>query len=88
MRDHFSDHLGDEEKMVIIYPDSIASFVLTDDDIGERPVDCNIMLPAVLFPNFELGIIGNLVMERRPDNLLTIAIVMTFKIGVRNEYGN
>ena len=86
MWNHFSHHLRNKKKMIIVYPDGIASFVLTYDDIGKCSVDGNIMLPAFLFPNLEFRIIRNLVMKSRPDDLFAITIVMTFEIGIRDVY--
>jgi hypothetical protein len=74
--------------MVIIYPDCIASFVLTYYGFCKSSVDSNVMFPAVLFPYLILGIIRDLVMECWPDDLFAIPVIMTFQIGVRDEYGD
>jgi hypothetical protein len=74
--------------MVIIYPDCIASLVLTYNCFCEGSVDCDIVIPTVILPHFVFGIIGNLVVECRPDNLFAISIVMTFQVGIRDEYWN
>jgi len=74
--------------MIVVYPNYIAQFVLTYNDIGKCHVDFNVMLPTLLFPSFEFRIIGDLIMKCRPQNLLAIAIVMTFKIGIGNKYRN
>src|SRR5271169_2208902 len=88
MRDHFSYHLRNKKKMIVVYPNYITSFVLAYNDVGKCLVDFNVMLPTLLLPNFEFRIIRNLIMKCWPDNLLAIAIVVTFKIGVGNEYRN
>jgi len=74
--------------MVIIYPDSITSFVLTDDDVRKGLIDSDIMFPTFFLENCIFRIIGDLVMECRPKDLLAIPIIMTFEIGIGDEDRN
>ena|ERR1700736_1385146 len=88
MRDEISHHLWYEEEMVIIYPDRIASFVLTHNGLCKCSVDRNIVFPAIFLPDLIFGVIRDLVMECWPDDLFAISIVVAFHIGVRDEYWN
>jgi hypothetical protein len=88
MGNEFPDHFGHEEEMIVIDPYCIAALVLTYDDFSKGPVDSNIVLPTIRFPNLGLWIIRDLVMECRPNDLLAISIVMTLEIGVGNEDWN
>ena len=88
MRNELSDHLRDEEKMVIIDPYCVTALVLAHDGFGKGFVDSDIVLPTILLPNLGLWVIGDLVMERRPNDLLAIPIVMTIVLGVRNKDWN
>ena len=74
--------------MVIVDPDCISSFVLTYNRFCKGSVDSNIVVPTSLLPVFELWIIGNLVMECRPDDLLAVSIIVSFEIDVGYEHGN
>jgi len=85
MWDHFPNHLRDEEKVVIVYPYGVASFVLADYYVGERLIHGNIVLPALLLPDCILRIIRDLVMKSWPKDLLAISIIMTFVVGIGYE---
>jgi hypothetical protein len=88
MRNHISDHLWNEEEMIIVYPDCITSFILSDDDFCECTIDFDVMLPTFLLPDFKLGIIRNLIMKCRPNDLFAISFVMSFQLGIGDEDGN
>lgn len=88
MRNHLSNHLWDKEKVVIIYPHSIPSLILTDNHVGKSLIDRDVMFPPFLLPDCILWVVGYLVVEGWPKDLLAIAIIMAFKIGVRNEDRN
>jgi hypothetical protein len=72
--------------MIIVYPYRVSCLVLTYNGVSKRPVDSNIMLPAVLLPNFEFGIIWNLIMKCWPNDLFAISVVMALEIGIRDKY--
>lgn len=72
--------------MVIIHPYRVASLILAYDDVGESFVDCNVMLPTLIFPGLEFWIVGDLIMKSRPKNLFAISIIVTLQVAIRNEY--
>lgn len=41
-------HHGNQEKMIIMYPDSVTTFVVFDNDIGDGTVNCLEILPRVI----------------------------------------
>jgi hypothetical protein len=88
MRDHSSHHSGNEKEMIIIHPYSISSFILAYNDIRKSFVDCNVMIPTLVFPRLEFRIVGDLVMKCRPKYLLAISVIVTLQIGIRDEYRN
>lgn len=88
MRNHISHHFWNEEEVIIVYPDCIASFILAYDDFCKGTVDRDIMFPTILLPNLEFRIIGDLIVKYWPENLLAITVIMTFEIGVGDEHRN
>jgi hypothetical protein len=88
MWNQFSDHLGDKKEMVIVNPDCISPFILTYNDFCKGSVDGDVVFPATFLPVFELWIVGDLVMERGPDDLFAVSIVVTFEIGIGYEHRN
>jgi hypothetical protein len=88
MRYQFPHHLWHEQEMVIVHPNCVSSFVLTYDSFRKCSVDRDILLPSFFLPNPVLGIIWNLVVECRPENLFAISIIVAFQFGVRDEHWN
>lgn len=63
MRNRFSDHFRHEKEVIVVYPDCIALFVLTYDDISKSSVDFDVVLPAFVLPGFHLWVVRDLIME-------------------------
>jgi len=66
--------------MIIVYPDCISSFVLTNNGFCKSFVDGNIVFPTFCFPLLELWIVRDLIVKCWPKDLFAISIVMAFKI--------
>lgn len=79
------DHSRDQEKVVVVNPDCVAFLPVLNNFVGERLVDLDVVLPRVILVRLALGIVGNLVVEDRPQNLLAEVGVMAVEILVRAE---
>lgn len=74
--------------MIIVDPNCISSFVLIYNRFCESSIDSDVVFPTGLLPLFEFWIVRDLVMERWPDDLLAVSIIMAFEISVGYEDGN
>ena len=74
--------------MVIVDPDYISSFVLTNNRLCESSIDSDVVFPTILLPDLEFWVVRDLIMEGRPDDLFAVAVVMTFEIGIGYEHRN
>jgi hypothetical protein len=86
IRNHFPNHFRDKKQMVIIHPYRIASLILGDNDVGECLIDGHVFVPTVFLPDRVFRLVGNLIMERRPKNLLAIMVVMAFNICISAKH--
>lgn len=66
-------------------PDHISTFPVLDNLVRESLIDLDIIDPRVILVRLALRVIGNLVMEDRPQNLLAIVGVVSIKIAILAE---
>src|ERR1044071_6685061 len=75
-----TDHSWDQQKMVVVDPDHIAPLPVLNNLIGKGLVDVDIVFPRVVLVRFALGVVGDLVVEHRPEDLLAEVRVVAVKV--------
>lgn len=45
VRELLSNHLGNQQKVVVVNPDDVPTFPTADDPVSECPVDVGVILP-------------------------------------------
>ncbi|GKT63004.1 LOW QUALITY PROTEIN: hypothetical protein ColTof3_10343 [Colletotrichum tofieldiae] len=82
-----ADHAGDEQQVVVVHPDDVAAFPVLDNLVGEGLVDVDVVLPRVVLEGLALGVVGDLVVEDGPQDLLAKVGVVAVKVLVGGEDG-
>lgn len=71
--------------MVVMNPDDISSLPVLDNLVCKGLVDLDIILPRMILIGFTFGIVRDLIMENRPEDLLAEMTVVAVKVLVGAE---
>ena len=80
-----ANHSRNKKQMVIVNPDNITSLPVLDNLVGKGLVHVDVVLPRVILVCLALGVVGDLVMEDGPEDVLAEVGVVSVEILVRAE---
>lgn len=71
--------------MIVVHPDDVAFFIVSDDGVRETLINCDILLKrSGLVEEFRLRCVWDSIVQTRPKHLVTELIIAALKFGIRN----